>query len=381
MTRKSLRTARRLSGVGDASQTFAIGFDSRDTPRVLASWEEIIQTQRWTEGKYTQLFEEKWSVWNGLPAVATSSWAGAAMACLDYFKLKGKKVLCPTNTFMATPLSIVKAGADVVFGDCNRTDLCLSYEAVMSAAARHKLAAVWLVHIGGHLAFDTPRIADFCRAKGIVLLEDCAHAHGASWNGQKPGTWGDAGAYSFYGTKSISTGEGGMVVSRHPGLIAFARAYRNYGKPDYEVEGLNYRMSEFTAALGVVQVDRLEEITAWKNAVAVRDLHPRFPNRVRLPDGMRSGLYKYIVFEPVERSTGKVYDRLCHTIMKQPGSFPNSEWVTQHHWCVPLYYHPGQQPARTPEAERSDAPLRLLGGPRLRGGRRKPAALAAGAAP
>ncbi len=323
---------------------FRIGFDPRDKPRVMAYWEEIFQSQRWTEGRFTQLFEEKWAAWNGLPAVATSSWAGGALASLEYFGVRGKKVLCPTNTFMATPLSVLHAGGEVVFGDCRRDDLCLSYEAVEAAASAHQLAAVWLVHIGGHIAFDVERIAEFCRAKRIVLLEDCAHAHGASWRGRRPGSWGDAGVYSFYGTKSISTGEGGMIVSKHPALIDFAKQYRNYGKPTYHVQGMNYRLSEFAAALGVVQVDRLEEITAWKNLVAEQELNQKFSHRVRLPEGMISGLYKYIVFESIERSTGKVYDALCHTLMGRPGAFPNAEWVAQHHWCVPLYYHPEEAP-------------------------------------
>lgn len=321
-------------------QTFKIGFDPRNKKKVYEYWNEIFASQKWAEGKFTQLFEEKWERWNGAQAVATSSWAGAALACLEYFAVRGRTVLCPTNTFMATPLSVVKAGGNVIFGDCNREDLCLSYDAVVSAAERHDLAAVWLVHIGGHIAFDTPLIAEFCRSKGIVLLEDCAHAHGASWNGKKPGTYGDAGVYSFYATKSISTGEGGMLVSRHPGLIEFAKKYRNYGKFEHEVEGLNYRMSEFTAALGAVQVDRMDEITTWKNEIAEKHLNVRFQKRLKLPEGMVSGLYKYIVFEPIENSTGKVYDKLCHAIMKMDGSFPSAEWITHNHWCVPLYYNP-----------------------------------------
>jgi dTDP-4-amino-4,6-dideoxygalactose transaminase len=321
-------------------QSFRIGFDPRDKHRVHEYWDEIISSQKWAEGKFTQLFEEKWARWNDVGAVATSSWTGAAMACMEYFQLRGKKVLCPTNTFMATPLSVVKAGGEVVFGDCNSEDLCLSYGAVVTAAAQHNLAGVWLVHIGGHLAFDTLRIAEFCKANNIVLLEDCAHAHGASWKGQKPGTFGDAGAYSFYATKSISTGEGGMLVSRHPGLIEYARKYRNYGKFEHEVDGLNYRMSEFTAALGLVQIERMEQIISWKNEMAEKYLHPQYSKRLKLPEGMVSGFYKYIVFEPIEKSTGKVYDKLCHTIMKREGSFPKAEWITRNHWCVPLYYNP-----------------------------------------
>src|SRR5438552_3840599 len=83
-------------------------------------------------------------------------------------------------------------------------------------------------------------------------MVDCAHAHGADWRGRRPGSWGDAGVWSFYATKTISTGEGGMLSSRHEELLDFARGFRNYGKPDHGVEGLSLRMSEFTAALGVV---------------------------------------------------------------------------------------------------------------------------------
>jgi len=324
-------------------QQFKIGFDHRDKQKVYHYWNDIFANQKWTEGKYNLLFEENWAKWNGLEALAFSSWGGAALACMEYFHLKGKKVLCPTNTFMATPLSIAKAGAEVVFADCNRTDLCLSYDAVVSSLIEHEISAVWLVHIGGHIAFDTLRIAEFCTSRGIILLEDCAHAHGASWNGKRPGTWGDAGVYSFYATKTISTGEGGMLVSKHHGLIEYSKKYRNYGKFEHEVEGLNYRMSEFTAALGAAQVDRMEEITAWKNETAEKYLNPRFDQRMRLPNGMVSGLYKYIVFELIENSTGRVYDKLCHTIMKRSESFPNADWVTQNHWCAPLYYNPEEQ--------------------------------------
>src|SRR3712207_7255982 len=87
-----------------------------------------------------------------------------------------------------------------------------------------------LVHIGGHIAFEIEQIAAYCRDHGIFLIEDCAHAHGASWNGRRPGSWGDAGVYSFYATKTVSTGEGGMLVTRDRQLEEFARAFRNYGK-------------------------------------------------------------------------------------------------------------------------------------------------------
>ncbi|MHB8470853.1 MAG: DegT/DnrJ/EryC1/StrS family aminotransferase, partial [Gaiellaceae bacterium] len=254
---------------------FAIGFDHRDRERLHALWDEIIDAELWSGGPMTGAFEAAWETWNGLPAVATSSWTGAALAAFEFFELRGRTVLCPSNTFMATPLALQAAGAKVEFVDCNREDLCMSFADFERKADAQRPAAVVLVHIGGHIAFDSDRIAAYCRDNGIVLLEDCAHAHGGSWNGRRAGSWGDAGIWSFAATKTISTGEGGMLVSRHPELVEYAQAFRNYAKPDHAQPGLNFHMNEFTAALGIVGVERLEEIVAWKNAVARRELDPQ----------------------------------------------------------------------------------------------------------
>jgi len=325
----------------DEFTQFAIGFDRRDRERLHELWDEVIDSERWTEGRLTSAFEAAWRGSNGLESVAFGSWAGGAMAALEFAGVRGETVLCPSNTFIATPLSILKAGARPEFVDCNREDLCMSFADFEAKAERHRPAAAWLVHIGGHIAFEAEAIAAYCREYGIFLIEDCAHAHGASWNGRRPGGFGDAGVYSLYATKTISTGEGGVLVTRHSELADFARAYRNYGKPDYRVEGLNFRMSEFTAAIGLVQLERLDEIVAWKNEVARAHLDPRHPGRLRLPGGMVSGLYKYIVFDPLEASTGKVYAEPCHRLLSHTVDLPNTDWVAEHHWCAPLYYHGG----------------------------------------
>jgi dTDP-4-amino-4,6-dideoxygalactose transaminase len=241
---------------------------------------------------------------------------------------------------MATPLAVLAAGATPVFGDCRRDDLCLSLEETERLIDLHDPAAVFLVHIGGHIAFDAERIAQLCRERGVVLLEDCAHAHGAVWDDRRPGSFGDAGIYSLYATKTISTGEGGVLTTRHPELIEFTRGFRNYGKPDHAHHGLNFRMNEFTAAIGLVQIERLPEIVAWKNEIARTELDPLYPSRLQLPAGMVSGLYKYIVFDSLERSTGRVYDQPCHRIMGTGDELPNSDWVAANHSCVPLYYRP-----------------------------------------
>ncbi len=248
-----------------AASEFGIGFDARDRARLHALWDEAIDSQRWTEGPLLERFEAAWESWNGLEAVGFSGWSGAALAALEFAGVRGSTVLCPSNTFVATALATIAAGGKVEFVDSNREDLCMSFDDFERKAERHRPRAAWLVHIGGHIAFEVERIAAYCRDRGIFLIEDCAHAHGADWNGRRPGTWGDAGVWSFYATKTISTGEGGMLVTANDELAAFARRYRNYGKPAHDVAGLGLRMSEFTAAIGIVETERLDEIVAVKN--------------------------------------------------------------------------------------------------------------------
>lgn len=320
---------------------FAIGFDHRDRERLHALWDDVLDSERWSEGELTARLEGLWAAHHGAGAVATSSWSGAALAALDFAGVRGEKVVVPSNTFMATPLAVLAAGGTPVFADCRRDDLCLDADHLERLIDEHRPRAVCVVHIGGHIAFDIERIAAMCAAHDIFLLEDCAHAHGAHWDGRRPGTWGDAGASSLYATKTISTGEGGMLVSRHDDLLEHARAFRNYGKPDYTVPGLNFRMSEFTAALGIVGMERLDEIVTFKNEVAARELDPVYAgSRLALPDGMVSGRYKYVVFDPDAPSTGRVYDEPCHRIMGTGDDLPNTDWVAANHSCPPLYYRP-----------------------------------------
>ena len=121
-----------------------------------------------------------------------------------------------------------------------------------------------------------------------------------------------------------------MLVSRHADVIEFARAFRNYGKPEYEVPGLNFRLNEFTAALGMVGVERLDEIVAWKNEVARRELDPLPPARLRAARTAWSrASTSTSCFEPIERSTGKVYDEPCHRLLGDAVDLPNTDWVAR----------------------------------------------------
>ena len=100
----------------------------RETRISFSYFEEIIHKEKWSEGKFTKKFENKWGEWNNTHAVAFSSWAGAALAALEYYNLRGKMFLCPSDTFMATSLVNLYLGCKVEFVDCNRYDLCMDFE-------------------------------------------------------------------------------------------------------------------------------------------------------------------------------------------------------------------------------------------------------------
>jgi dTDP-4-amino-4,6-dideoxygalactose transaminase len=290
-----------------------------------------------SEGAMVRHFEEQFGKFVHLKATAVSSAGAGLLALLAYADVKGKDVIVPTNTFMATPLAVAWAGGRVVFADINKEDLSLSVKSLEGAITKNTKAVI-VVHIGGHIAFDIFEIARLCKERNLVLIEDCAHAHGAEYKNRCAGSFGLGGAYSFYGTKTMPLGEGGTVVSRYEKVIRFVEKFRNYGKFDYRVKGFNFRMNEITAAFGLIQLERLPAILRWKRGLAKKfDLI--FENRVYLPPHMLSGYYKYIVFDTeLREETGRVFDRLCHEIMAKDGNFPNASWVKCHHRCAPIYY-------------------------------------------
>ena len=307
--------------------------------------EQIFNSNFWSEGKMQRTFEEKFGEYVKLGARAVSSGGAGLLAILEYVDVHGKDVIVPANTFWADARAVQLAGGNVIFADCNKEDLCLSPEDLKKKVTANTKAVI-VVHIGGHLAFEIEKIAQYCEEKGIALIEDCAHVHGGWWKGKTGGHYGLAGAYSFYATKTMPLGDGGMVVSKNQDLLKWIEKYRNYGKEviDGHVyyklpDGFNFRINEFTAALGIVQMERLPQILAWKRELAQK-YDQIFENRVRLPEGMESGYYKYIVFDtPLSQETGQVFGPgdLGDVIAGVEANVPNSHWVVEHHKCAPIY--------------------------------------------
>lgn len=307
---------------------------------------KIFDSNFWSEGEMQRTFERRFGEYVKLGARAVASGGAALLAILEYVGVKGKDVIVPANTFWADARAVQMAGGNVVFADCNKEDLCLSLEDLKRKVTSNTKAVI-VVHIGGHIAFQIEEIAEFCKNNDIALIEDCAHVHGGWWNGKTGGHYGIAGAYSFYATKTMPLGDGGMVVSKSQELLDWIEKYRNYGKEVvgghvyYKLpNGFNMRMNEFTAALGIVQMERLPEILNWKRKLA-RKYDEIFENHLILPTGMESGYYKYIVFDtPLKQETGQVFGAgdLGDVIAGVDADVPNSHWITEHHKCAPIYY-------------------------------------------
>ena len=323
-----------------------IPFEEEYRKKFYALEERIFESNMWSEGQMLHDFEDKFGEYVHLNARAIADGGAALLAILSYIDVKGKDVIVPANTFWADAQAVKYAGGNIIFADCNKDDLCMSYDDLIKKVTPNTKAVI-LVHIGGHLAFETEKIVRFCKEKKIELVEDCAHVHGAWWNGKTGGHYGIAGAYSFYATKTMPLGDGGMVVSKNENLLKYVEEFRNYGKEVinghvyYRMqEGFNFRLSEFNAALGIVQMERLEGILEWKRNLAEK-YDCIFDNRVRLPEGMISGDYKYFVFDtPLKQETGQVFGPrdLGHRIENVEANVPNSEWITEHHKCAPIYY-------------------------------------------
>jgi perosamine synthetase len=313
----------------------------------FALLEQVFDSNFLSDGPILRQFEREFGEYVGLPARAIANGGAGLLAILDYLDVRGQEVVVPANTFWATAQAVKKAGGKVVYADCNREDLCLSPDDLRRKVSPHTKAVI-VVHIGGHIAFQIDEIVQFCEEREIFLVEDCAHVHGGWWDGKTGGHYGFAGAYSFYATKTMPLGEGGMVVSRDESFLEWLEKYRNYGKEvhsgrvTYPLKtGFNYRMNEITAALGLVQLKRLPAILAEKRQLAAK--YDRiFKNRVIFPSGMISGYYKYIVFgyPGLKERAGQVFGLgdLGPVIEGIQAEVPNSYWIAENHQCPPIFY-------------------------------------------
>jgi perosamine synthetase len=224
-------------------------------------------------GRFIGEFESGFAAFTGTRhAVATNNGTTALHLALVALGIgPGDEVIVPTLTYVASANAVRYVGATVVLADADPRTLNLCPEDVL-AKITPRTKAVIPVHLYGHPC-DMDPIVDACRARGIAVLEDAAESHGARYKGRPTGSLGDLATFSFFGNNIITTGEGGMVVTDDDALERVLRLHRGQGMdPDHRywfpVVGFNYRMTNIQAAIGVAQLERVDELLEVRQQVA-----------------------------------------------------------------------------------------------------------------
>jgi perosamine synthetase len=226
-------------------------------------------------GEYVTRFEEGIAAACGVQhAVATSNGTTALhLALLAHGIGPGDEVIVPSLTFIATANAVRYVGATPVFADSDADHWCIDPAAV-ERLITPRTKAIVPVHLYGHPA-DMDAIAAIARERGIIVIEDAAEALGATYRGRPSGSLGDSAVFSFYGNKLITTGEGGMLVTGDAALAERARLLRDHAMDParrywHDEIGYNFRLTNIQAAIGVAQIERMDEFLARKRAIAAR---------------------------------------------------------------------------------------------------------------
>ncbi|MEN6555401.1 MAG: DegT/DnrJ/EryC1/StrS family aminotransferase [Anaerolineaceae bacterium] len=279
-------------------------------PEELEAVSTVIRSGWLTMGAVTQAFEEEYAQSTGstYALAITNATAALHLACLALGIGPGDEVILPSLTFVASANAIGYTGAAPVFADIESLDwLCLSPRAV-DAAITEKTKAIMVVHYAGY-ACDMPAILEIARRHQLGVIEDAAHAVGASLNGKALGAWGDAGCFSFFGNKNLTTAEGGMLVTDDPELAEKVRVLRSHGMTtltwdrfkghastyDVVAQGYNYRMDELRSALGREQLKRIPSGNARRAELVrlYRELLAREAPSIRIPFQEERGQSSY----------------------------------------------------------------------------------------
>lgn len=236
----------------------------------------VLRTPRLSIGPKMAEFEEAVAAVAGVPyGIAVSSGTAGLHLCLSALGIgEGDEVILPSFTFIAAGNAVLYQRAKPVFVDIDALNLNLDPVRIEEKITT-RTRAIIVVHTFGHPA-DLDPIMEIARKHGLAVIEDACEAIGAQYRGRNVGGIGDFGVFGFYPNKPITTGEGGMVVTRDARYAETMRALRNQGRGagdgwlEHSLLGYNYRLSEINCALGVAQVKRLNAILETREAVATR---------------------------------------------------------------------------------------------------------------
>lgn len=234
-------------------------------------------------------------------AIGVSNCTSALEIALKAIDVKGKEVILPTNTFIATYLAVKNAGGIPVIADIEPEFYSLSAEE-LSKKIGPNTKAVILVHIGGHISPVAREIKSICKKHGLFLVEDAAHAHFSELDGIKAGNIGDIGCFSFHMTKVVTSGEGGMITTSHEDLYERCLSFRQFGmdlnhQHSHVREGFNHKLSEFNALAMILDLERSSDRIKKR-----REIGKRYQSNL---DGT-----PWIVSKDTESSKGSFYKQI-----------------------------------------------------------------------
>ncbi len=342
---------------------FKLHYSDSDRAFLKNGLEKILDEAYLTNHTFVQSFEKDFGHWNSSRySVAVSNGTAAIEAALRALNVHGKEVLIPSNTFIACATAVLNAGGTPVL-----CDIELDYLAIDPVQVAEKIGpntgAVLVVHIGGLISPAVMKLKKICQDNGVPLVEDCAHAHGASYKGVKAGNIGAAGAFSFHMTKVMTTGEGGMIVTESETLHKELQSIRQFGKSEsnsimHVRDGSNFKMTEFQGLMGLLELQRVEtRIKKRRQIAAIYDekLKGSAWKTWSPAPGAVCPHYKKIIKAPVPRVkveeffnskgialTGGVYNIPVHNqdVFKnsyQAKEFKNTEAFSATHICPPCY--------------------------------------------
>jgi len=235
--------------------------------------ERVLDSGRFLQGPMVREFEEKWADFVGTDhAIAVTNGTVAIQLALNAIGLEpGDEVIVPSLTFGSTATAVVHQAGVPVFADIDRELYTLDHTD-LERCLTDCTVAVMPVHLYGHPA-EMDEICAFAEEHDLYVVEDAAQAHGARYRGARVGSIGDVGCFSFYATKNITSGEGGIVTTDNDAIAEQIRLLRSHAMSDRDHHvalGYNYRMSDIHGALGAAQVDRLPEFNTRRREISER---------------------------------------------------------------------------------------------------------------
>lgn len=351
-------------------QLFKLNFDGQEQEAV----KEVLDSAWITMGQKTLDFESAFTSYlgEGVKGLAVSNGTAALhMAVLALGIGAGDEVITPSLTFIADQNVVTMAGAKNVLADITSNDDWSMDPADIEAKITPKTKAVLIVHYAG-FACDMDAICEICKKHNLYLIEDCAHTPGADYKGRALGTFGDVSCFSFFTNKNLSVGEGGMVVTKSDEILERLRGLRSHGMTvpsfdrfkgraityDVAMPGLNYRIDEMRAALGLVQLKKLDGANEARTKLVnhyyerldgVNGIKIPFRNFMRgkpnfhiMPIMLEDGIDRIAVIESMKAD--EIQTSIHYPVIQNFTGYkgivnatPKAQYASEHELTLPLY--------------------------------------------